>query len=51
VFIDGKKTLTLRGPDIAEEFQNIVDDYVASHYKRRGGKDKNTDRAPSTAVG
>ena len=51
VFIDGKKTLPLRGPDIAEEFQNIVDDYVASHYKRRGGKDKNTDRAPSTAVG
>ena len=51
VFIDGKKTLTLRGPDIAEEFQNIVDDYVASHYKRRGGKDQNTDRAPSTAVG
>ena len=51
VFIDGKKTLTLRGPDIAEEFQNIVDDYVASHYKRRGGKDKNTDHAPSTAVG
>ena len=51
VFIDGKKTLTLRGPDIAEEFQNIVDEYVASHYKRRGGKDKNTDRAPSTAVG
>ena len=51
VFIDGKKTLTLRGPDIAEEFQNIVDDYVASHYKRRGNKDKNTDRAPSTAVG
>ena len=51
VFMDGKKTLTLRGPDIAEEFQNIVDDYVASHYKRRGDKDKNTDRAPSTAVG
>ena len=51
VFIDGKKTLTLRGPDIAEEFQNIVDDYVASHYKRRGDKDKNTDRAPSTTVG
>ena len=51
VFIDGKKTLTLRGPDIAEEFQKIVDDYVASHYKRCGDKDKNTDRAPSTAVG
>ena len=50
VFIDGEKTLTLRGPDIAEEFQKIVDDYVDSHYKRRGGqnggKALDTDRAP-----
>jgi (E)-4-hydroxy-3-methylbut-2-enyl-diphosphate synthase len=38
VFIDGKKTVTLRGPSIAEEFQKIVDDYVDSHYKRRSGK-------------
>ena len=55
VFIDGEKTLTLRGPDIAEEFQKIVDDYVDSHYKRRGGqnggKDLDTDRAPSAAAG
>ena len=35
VFIDGKKTVTLRGPAIAKEFVKIVDDYVASHYKRR----------------
>jgi (E)-4-hydroxy-3-methylbut-2-enyl-diphosphate synthase len=35
VFIDGKKTVTLRGPEIAEEFVKIVDDYVATHYKRR----------------
>ncbi len=35
VFIDGSKTVTLRGPKIAEEFQKIVDDYVDSHYKRR----------------
>ena len=51
VFIDGEKTLTLRGPDIAEEFQNIVDDYVASHYKRRGAKDKDADSTPSAAAG
>jgi hypothetical protein len=25
----------LRGPEIAEEFVKIVDDYVATHYKRR----------------
>ena len=51
VFIDGEKTLTLRGPDIAEEFQKIVDDYVACHYKRRGAKDKDTGPAPSAAAG
>jgi len=38
VFIDGKKTVTLRGPKIAEEFQKIVDEYVDSHYQKRDGK-------------
>ena len=51
VFVDGEKTMTLRGPGIAEEFQKIVDDYVDSHYKRRGGKDKDSDTAPSAAAG
>ena len=51
VFVDGEKTMTLRGPGIAEEFQKIVDDYVDSHYKRRGGKDKDSDAAPSAAAG
>ena len=32
VFIDGEKSMTLRGPGIAEEFQDIVDAYVADHY-------------------
>jgi len=32
VFIDGKKAVTLRGPRIAEEFHELVDDYVATHY-------------------
>ncbi len=44
VFIDGKKTVTLRGPNIAEEFQKIVGDYIDSHYKRRDGS------APSAAA-
>jgi (E)-4-hydroxy-3-methylbut-2-enyl-diphosphate synthase len=35
VFIDGKKTVTLRGDNIAAEFRQIVDDYVANHYARR----------------
>jgi (E)-4-hydroxy-3-methylbut-2-enyl-diphosphate synthase len=35
VFIDGKKTVTLRGDDIASDFRQIVDDYVQSHYARR----------------
>jgi (E)-4-hydroxy-3-methylbut-2-enyl-diphosphate synthase len=32
VFIDGKKTVTLRGERIAEEFQQILDDYVRRTY-------------------
>lgn len=32
VFVDGKKTVTLRGDNIAEEFVGIVDEYVATHY-------------------
>ena len=35
VFIDGKKTVTLRGEGIAEEFQKIVDDYIETTYLRR----------------
>jgi (E)-4-hydroxy-3-methylbut-2-enyl-diphosphate synthase len=32
VFIDGVKAMTLRGENIAKEFQSIVLDYVKSHY-------------------
>ena len=32
VFIDGEKRMTLRGAGIAEEFQKIVEDYVAQRY-------------------
>jgi len=34
VFVDGQKTVTLKGDRIAEEFQALVDDYVRSHYGR-----------------
>ena len=37
VFVDGVKTVTLKGEHIAEEFHRLVDDYVASHYGRSGG--------------
>jgi (E)-4-hydroxy-3-methylbut-2-enyl-diphosphate synthase len=32
VYVDGEKTVTLKGDNIAVEFQAIVDDYVRSHY-------------------
>jgi (E)-4-hydroxy-3-methylbut-2-enyl-diphosphate synthase len=35
VFIDGKKVMTLRGENIAEEFRRIVDDYVEKRYAKR----------------
>ena len=34
VFIDGEKVKTLRGERIAEEFQQIVSDYVERRYGR-----------------
>jgi len=37
VFVDGQKTVTLKGGSIAEDFQKIVDDYVRSHYGADGG--------------
>ncbi len=35
VYVDGEKTVTLKGNDIAREFKAIVDDYVARKYPRR----------------
>ncbi|HET6905784.1 MAG TPA: flavodoxin-dependent (E)-4-hydroxy-3-methylbut-2-enyl-diphosphate synthase [Rhodanobacteraceae bacterium] len=35
VFIDGKKAMTLRGENIAQEFVGIVEDYVARKYAAR----------------
>ena len=35
VFIDGKKAVTLRGKNIAREFQKLVDEHVESRCARR----------------
>jgi (E)-4-hydroxy-3-methylbut-2-enyl-diphosphate synthase len=35
VYVDGEKTVTLKGDDIAREFKAIVDDYVARKYPRK----------------
>ncbi len=34
VFIDGKKTVTLKGKNIANEFREIVDNYVETRYSK-----------------
>ena len=35
VYVDGEHFTTLRGDNIAEEFQRILDEYVESHYPAR----------------
>ncbi len=35
VYVDGEKTTTLRGDNIAAEFMRIVDDYVARKYAKK----------------
>jgi (E)-4-hydroxy-3-methylbut-2-enyl-diphosphate synthase len=35
VFIDGEKRMTLRGANIADEFVQIVEDYVSRRYGRQ----------------
>ena len=35
VFVDGQRTVTLKGDRIAEEFQTIVQEYVARRYGAR----------------
>lgn len=36
VFVDGEKTVTLKGDNIAKEFQAIVDEYVKTNYAEGG---------------
>jgi (E)-4-hydroxy-3-methylbut-2-enyl-diphosphate synthase len=37
VYVDGVKTVTLKGAGIAEDFQHIVSDYVSRRYGMRAG--------------
>ncbi|MBM4234664.1 MAG: 4-hydroxy-3-methylbut-2-en-1-yl diphosphate synthase, partial [Gammaproteobacteria bacterium] len=48
VYEDGEKTVTLKGEHIAEEFQQLVEAYVARSYPRRSGsclKDRSAEEA------
>jgi (E)-4-hydroxy-3-methylbut-2-enyl-diphosphate synthase len=40
VFIDGKKAMTLRGPDIAGEFKAIVESYIERRFGRGAPRDR-----------
>jgi (E)-4-hydroxy-3-methylbut-2-enyl-diphosphate synthase len=37
VYVDGEKTVTLKGETIARDFKRIVEDYVVARYGRGGG--------------
>ena len=50
VFIDGKKAMTLRGPNIAAEFKAIVEEYVARRYGQSVGRNRGSRIAPVCAV-
>ncbi len=39
VFVDGEKTVTLRGANIAHEFVALIDDYVDGHYRAVASQD------------
>ncbi len=49
VYVDGKKTVTLKGDRIAEEFQAIVDEYVRTHYAA-GAEPPTSNRQPPTGI-
>src|SRR5256714_1136461 len=46
VYVDGEKTVTLKGGRIAEEFQAIVEDYVRTRYGGAGVKPQAGGRSP-----
>ncbi|MFZ1413128.1 MAG: flavodoxin-dependent (E)-4-hydroxy-3-methylbut-2-enyl-diphosphate synthase [Defluviicoccus sp.] len=45
VFVDGEKTITLRGAGLAEEFKGLVEDYVRTHYPPRRAAEPSRDTA------
>src|SRR5688572_17722629 len=50
VYVDGQKTVTLKGDRIAEEFQAIVEDYVAKRYAPGAEKDAQGPRNRSIPI-
>jgi (E)-4-hydroxy-3-methylbut-2-enyl-diphosphate synthase len=49
VYVDGEKTVTLKGDAIAEDFQRIVEEYVRTTYGPGGrGRREDTDREETT---
>ncbi len=46
VFVDGEKTVTLRGENIASEFVALIDDYVERKYAARQSAPGAGDRPP-----
>jgi (E)-4-hydroxy-3-methylbut-2-enyl-diphosphate synthase len=46
VYIDGEKTVTLRGENIAAEFTRIVDEYVERKYVKRENEAPEAREAP-----
>ena len=50
VYVDGEKVITLRGANIAGEFQQIVEEYVARKYARREAADKPAKRIAIKAI-
>jgi (E)-4-hydroxy-3-methylbut-2-enyl-diphosphate synthase len=51
VFVNGEKTVTLKGDAIAEEFQAIVEEYVRTHYAQGGMLRREHKVIPLKAVG
>jgi (E)-4-hydroxy-3-methylbut-2-enyl-diphosphate synthase len=50
VYVDGVKTVTLKGDDIAGEFQRIVERYVQEKYSPQQPAEE-TARDPASAAG
>ncbi|HEX6004664.1 MAG TPA: flavodoxin-dependent (E)-4-hydroxy-3-methylbut-2-enyl-diphosphate synthase [Burkholderiales bacterium] len=51
VYVDGVKTVTLKGQDIAGEFQKIVERYVIDHYSKRAESTPVTAERPAAVPG
>jgi len=50
VFIDGRKAMTLRGPNLAADFRGIVEDYVDRRYPRRDAAADGADQLTATTA-